>query len=84
MIHGGQEMVQVWIYLNAIMKSRNGDPEKVQRNFEERFKSKNNLNYTRLYIMSFGWWNYANQLIPHLEAIEKFGPEFNKLLLSKM
>jgi len=79
LINGGQEMIQAWIYLNEIMKSKNGDPERVQRIFEEKLSSGNKSECARLELLTFGWWNNANHLILHVDATGEFETEFKKL-----
>lgn len=81
LIKGGQEMIQAWIYLNEMMKSQNGDPARVQRKFDEKFTSKNKFDYARLELMTFGWWNNANNLCFHLDPSGEFESEFEKLFI---
>jgi hypothetical protein len=81
LINGGQEMIKAWLYLNELMKSKNADPEKVQRNFDERFNSKNKIDYARLELLTFGWWNNANHLIFHLSETGEFELEFKNLFI---
>lgn len=79
LIDGGEEMIQAWICLNERMKRNNGDPGKVQRKFDEKFTSINRLDYARLDLMTYGWWNSANHLILHVNAGGDFESEFKKL-----
>lgn len=82
LIKGGQEMIQAWIYLNEEMKSKNADPERVQRIFDEKFNSKNKFEYAKLDLLTFGWWNNANHLIFHINASGEFESEFKKLFIN--
>jgi hypothetical protein len=79
LINGGQQMIEAWIFLNEIMKRKNGYPEMVQKKFDEEFSSIYRLDYARLEIMVFGWWNNANHFIFHVESSGNFEKEFNKL-----
>jgi hypothetical protein len=79
LINGGQQMIEAWHFLNEIMKRKNGYPEMVQKKFDEEFSSIYKLDYARLEIMVFGWWNNANHLIFHVDSSGNFEKEFNKL-----
>jgi len=74
-------MIEAWFYLNELMKSKNADPERVQRNFDERFNSKNKFDYARLELLTFGWWNNTNHLIFHLSETGEFESEFKNLFI---
>jgi len=80
LIDGGQTMIEAWIKLNNIKKSKNGNPEKVQQKFDKNFNSPHSLGYARLDIMKFGWWNSANHLLPHVNISYDFAGEFERLL----
>ena len=83
LIAGGQEMINAWIKLNEKLKSQNGFPDNVQKEFDKKFNSTQKMEYARLDLMQSGWWNSANSTIPYVkennELIEK---EFEKLFLS--
>jgi hypothetical protein len=81
LISGGQKMLDAWVVLNENLKKKNGDPEKLQRKFDEQFNSVNRLDYARLELMSFGWWSSANRLIFHIMDSGEFEAEFKKLFI---
>ncbi len=81
LIAGGQQMIDAWINLNEIKKSKNGNPEKVQRKFNEKYNSQQRIEFAKLELMQFGWWNNANHLIYHYENSLKNNDEFEKLFI---
>ena len=81
LIEGGQKMIDAWIKLNEIQKGENGYPENVQRKFDEKYNSTHRLEYARLELMMFGWWNNANHLIFHMDYSIRYDLEFEKLFL---
>ncbi|RIH62687.1 hypothetical protein D1164_23635 [Mariniphaga sediminis] len=74
-------MVDAWMKLHEYQKSRNGNPEKVQQKFEEKSNSPHKLEYARLEIMKFGWWNSANRKLPHINTSIYYPNEFERLLI---
>jgi len=80
LIAGGQKMIEAWIKLNELQKRINGDPDNLQRKFDEKFNASNKLEFARLEIMKFGWWNSANHRIPHINTSYNFAEEFERLL----
>lgn len=81
LIAGNQDMLDAWIKLNEIKKSKNGNPELVQRKFDEKYNSQNRLEYARIDIMQFGWWNNANHLLPHINEEQSFFEELKKVFV---
>jgi hypothetical protein len=80
LIAGGQQLIDAWIRLNESQKSKNVNPEKVQQKFDEKFNSALRSEYARSEIMKFGWWNSANDLLPHVNTSYDFAGEFERLL----
>jgi hypothetical protein len=39
------------------------------------------MEYARLEIMKFGWWNSANHVIPHVNKSYNYAEEFKRLLI---
>ena len=78
LISGGDKLLEAWKVLNEIQKSKNGFPENVQRKFETQFNSAQKMDYARLAVMQFGWWNHTNHLIYH-DPRTAYWQEFEKL-----
>lgn len=81
LIQGGDELIQAWSQLNVTMKSKNANPDKLQRKFDQQLNSTDKFEYARLEVMTFGWWNSANHLIFHLNQSGDFETEFEKLFI---
>ena len=60
-------MFEAWLALHEIKKSKNNNPEKLERKFLEQMNSLERMEYARLELMKFGWWNCANQTVQHLD-----------------
>lgn len=82
LINGGDDLITAWREVVRIQKSRNGYPERIQAEFEEQFKSPEKMEYARLTVMMFGWWNHVNHLIYHTPeeyVIGQFESLFSKI-----
>lgn len=79
LIAGGEKLLEAWDILIQDMKSRNGYPENIQAEYEEKLASDLKYEYARLDIMMFGWWNHANRLIFHMSNDGYMQMEFEKL-----
>ena len=80
LIAGGNKMIDAWIKLNEMNKSRNGNPQRVQEIFEEKLNSSSRYEHARIEIMIFGWWNNANHLLPHDSISLSYEENFKRLL----
>lgn len=82
-IAGGEALIAAWKKVNLHSQSKNGDPERLQRRWDEENASTDRLKFALVETMSFGWWNCANQEIKY--SSEELGPradkEFKKLFL---
>lgn len=81
LIAGGSTMIEAWVQLNEEQKSENGDPENVQKEFDAKYFSPQYLDYARIDLMIFGWWNHANHLLPHINPSYDYSKEFERLLI---
>ncbi len=83
MIAGGETLIAAWKRVNLESQSKNGDPGRLQRRWDEENASPDRLKFALVETMSFGWWNCANQEIKY--ADEKLGSradkEFKKLFI---
>ncbi len=82
LIKGGDTLIEAWQEVVRIKKSKNAYPERIQAEFEEQFNSPQKLQYARLTVMMFGWWNHVNHLIYHTPS-EYYSGQFDQLF-SKM
>ncbi len=57
---GGDALLKVWREVNLESQSRNADPARLQRRFDEEYRSPDRLKYALVETMAFGWWNCAN------------------------
>jgi hypothetical protein len=80
LIAGGDDLLAAWQTLNEMQKARNGNPQRLQNIFDQRNNSPLKLEYARLEVMMFGWWNHANHLIYHDEQND-YWPAFEKLFI---
>jgi hypothetical protein len=63
LIAGGETLLKTWELYNIEARKNNGDPAGVKRRFEAERSSPDALNYARVEVTTFGWWNCANALI---------------------
>ena len=57
LIAGGDYLLTTWLKLNLDQRAINADPERVKKEYEEKYASPDRLRYARLDVMRFGWWN---------------------------
>lgn len=81
LIAGGDQLIEAWFKLHKEQKSNNGSPENLQRRFDIKYNSDNRLEYARMEVMTYGWWNSANHLLPHVNTHYRYEEEFEKLLI---
>ncbi|MBS1794887.1 MAG: hypothetical protein JSS81_13590 [Acidobacteria bacterium] len=60
LIAGGDALLAAWRTLNEEQRRQNGDPERVRREYEAQLASPDRLNYARVEVTTFGWWNCVN------------------------
>ena len=80
LIAGGDDLLAAWQTLNEMQKARNGNPQRLQNIYDQRYNSPLKLEYARLEVMMFGWWNHANHLIYHDEQND-YWTAFEKLFI---
>ena len=82
LISGGEELLNAWAILINEQKKNNGNPARVQTEYEEKLNSEQKYEYARMEVMMFGWWNNANRLIYHMNNDGYMQMEFEKLFRS--
>lgn len=81
LIDGGHKMIHAWFCLNEEMKAKNAYPDEVEARFKEKLFSDKALEYARVDIMLFGWWNNANGVIFHSYNSYFFEDYFKELFV---
>lgn len=79
LINGGGELLDVWLKVNQKTREKNGDPERIRRNFEAQYNSPDKFKYAQIEVMLFGWWNCANESIEYVQQDDTSEKEFKKL-----
>ena len=82
-IAGGDKLIAAWRKVNLGSQSRNDDPQRLQKRWEEQNASPDRLKFALVETMSFGWWNCANDLIPRSDVniSDRAAREFKRLFI---
>lgn len=82
-IAGSDSLLTIWREVNKESQSKNSDPARLQRKFEEQFASADRLKFALVETMAFGWWNCANEYIEYepTDADGSRDREFRKLFV---
>lgn len=78
---GGDNLLAAWRAVNENTRKNNGNPERIERIFDEQFNSPEKFQYAQTEVMAFGWWNCVNALIDRENDYEKNEKEFKKLFI---
>jgi hypothetical protein len=65
LIAGGDRLLAAWRVVSDDSRKRNSDPERLRRIFDEQMASPDRLKFALIEVMSFGWWNCANEFIEY-------------------
>lgn len=79
LINGGSDLLKIWQTVNEESRAKNGSPGNVKRIFDEQMNSPEKLEFARVEVMTFGWWNCANEFIEYVEHDGKAEAAFKKL-----
>lgn len=81
LIAGGDRLLSAWRGVNEDSRARNADPDRLRRIFDEQNVSRDRLRFARVEVMSFGWWNCANNFIEYEDGMAgvRHEREFKKL-----
>lgn len=66
LLDGGEKLLLTWKTLNEEKRRFNANPERLRGIFMTQYASPDKYKYARLEIMSFGWWNCANNSIAYV------------------
>lgn len=75
-------LFKAWKELRIEMSKKNGDPNRILKEYKTRLNSSNNLFYAHLDLIIYGFYNTFNQHIFHHEEDGKDEKEFEKLFSS--
>ncbi len=79
LIAGGDQLLKAWAKLIEMKKKHNADPDGMQRSFDSRYNSPEREEWAYRDVLTYGWWNYANRLLPHVTQ-KGYEKHFKKLL----
>lgn len=65
-------VMQAWKKLTEAQKLKNGVPEMLQERFEQEYASAERMNYAKLQLMTFGWYNCANQQLKYNDLSDHY------------
>ena len=82
LIDGGEYLLTTWRKVNMDSRTRNASPERLKRVFETQFASAEKFDYARLEVMTFGWWNCANETIERIESGDETYEKFDELFIN--
>lgn len=77
---GGDDLMSAWLSVNMDMRAKNSDPERLRREFESKKASPERDLHARVDVLTFGWYNCANELIDYTPYDGKASEQFQKLL----
>jgi len=78
LIAGGDALLNAWRTLNVEQRKKNADPERVRREYEAQLASPERMEFALVEVMTFGWWNCANETIDYVPNDGAQGREFEK------
>lgn len=81
LIAGGDRLLNTWQTFNVESRKKNGYPEEVKRKFDAERRSPDRLQYARIEITTFGWWNCVNNLIDQGDEYAVLDRNFRKLFI---
>ena len=65
LIAGGDRLLAAWRVVNEDSRKKNADPERLRRIFDEQMASPDRSKFALVEVMSFGWWNCANEFVDY-------------------
>lgn len=82
-IAGGESLITAWRKVNLESQTKNADPARLQRRWQQENASPDRFKFALIETMSFGWWNCANQEIKYADSSfsEREDKEFRKLFI---
>jgi len=83
LIAGGDRLLAAWRVVSEDSRRRNSDPERLRRIFDEQMASPDRLKFALVEVMTFGWWNCANEFVEYDDGANSPAREreFRKLFI---
>lgn len=75
------QLIEEWRKLREKMSKKNGDPQRILDEFEERLNSSDKKDYAIVDLITFGWGNCANGNIETVPHDEKMNKQFENLFI---
>lgn len=75
-------LLKAWNILAEKQKKNNGSPENFMKTHLEKFNSPDRVQYAKIELKTYGWWNCAIGEIRSVEDDGKMEKEFNKLFIN--
>lgn len=72
-------LLKAWNIMAEKQKSNNGSPESFWKTHLEKFNSKDRVQYAKMELKTYGWWNCANGEVYRIDDNGEMEKEFNKL-----
>lgn len=73
------KLFDAWTKIVDEQAKTNGDPDSLKAEHKTQKESADKLAYAKKYVMTYGWWNCANENMFRVESTGKSGEEFQKL-----
>ncbi len=73
------ELMNFWKEFAVKQSLENGDPQRFMEKFYAKFNSKDRLEYAKVDLITFGWWNCGNNTFEHINRDMQMEEEFNSL-----
>lgn len=73
------QILETWKAMAEEQKKNNGSPEQYMKIFYNKYNSSDKLDYAKVEIMTFGWWNCCNMQLNRVSQDMAMEVEFNKL-----
>jgi len=78
LIAGGDALISAWRTLAEEQAKKNSDPDRIRREFDMQLASPDRMKYALVEMMTFGWWNCANESIDYVQYDGTQEREFEK------
>lgn len=78
LIAGGDALLNAWRTLTGEQAKKNADPARIRREYEAQLASSDRMKFALVEVMTFGWWNCANESIDYVQYDETQEREFEK------
>ncbi|MEZ5422282.1 MAG: hypothetical protein R2682_04220 [Pyrinomonadaceae bacterium] len=71
-------MLNAWRALTEEQAKKNADPARIRREYEAQLASSDRMKFALVEVMTFGWWNCANESIDYVQYDETQERELEK------